>query len=156
MSVRVVLMMAVALIALEAVLEEREPVGQLTAKAARRGDFKSLREKASYAIGVTMASSVKKQGVDIDVYLLIQGIRDASAGNKLLLTDEQAAEAIAAFEKDLPPSRCKAPRTSSRATRSGPASRPPKADCSTRLSRPARDRGRRRPTRFRSSIVARS
>jgi FKBP-type peptidyl-prolyl cis-trans isomerase len=58
----------------------------------------TLREKASYSFGMTMGATLKKQGVEIDVPLLVQGIRDATAG-KTLLTDQEAVEAMQAFEK---------------------------------------------------------
>ena len=62
------------------------------------GELRTLREKASYSFGMTMGTTLKKQGVEIDIPLLVQGIRDATAG-KTLLTEEQAIEAMQEFEK---------------------------------------------------------
>jgi FKBP-type peptidyl-prolyl cis-trans isomerase len=44
---------------------------------------------------------LKKQSVDVDYDLLMQGFRDATAGSKTLLTEQQAGEAIQAFEKEV-------------------------------------------------------
>ncbi|MEX0978822.1 MAG: FKBP-type peptidyl-prolyl cis-trans isomerase [Pirellulales bacterium] len=69
-------------------------------RGGRVGDLKTLREKASYSFGMSMGHTLKKQGIDIDVALLVQGIRDATSG-KTLLTEEQALEAMQAFEKEM-------------------------------------------------------
>ncbi len=76
-------------------------VGAQDRAGARRSELKSLRDKASYSFGMAMGQNFKKQGIDVDIDLLIQGLRDAAAGGKLLLTDEQSAEAMQAFEQDL-------------------------------------------------------
>jgi FKBP-type peptidyl-prolyl cis-trans isomerase FklB len=91
MKVRLILV-AVALIATGAQAQE---------KGVRRGELKSVRERASYSFGMTMGSNLKRQGVDIDLELLIQGLRDATGGGKLQLTEEQAMEAMQAFEKEM-------------------------------------------------------
>lgn len=70
-------------------------------RVAPRGELKNVRERASYSFGMMIGGNLKKQGVDVDVNLFIQGLRDATAGGKLQLTDEQANEAIQAFEKDV-------------------------------------------------------
>lgn len=73
-----------------------------TAASAQQqpGALKDLRQQASYSLGMSMGSSLRNQGVDIDVNLLIQGIRDATAG-KTLLTEEQAMQAIQRFEQQM-------------------------------------------------------
>lgn len=92
MKVRLILVAALAIIAAQVYAQE---------KGGRRGELKSVREKASYSFGMTMGSNLKKQGDDIDFNLMIQGLRDATSGGKLLLTEEQALEAMQAFEKDV-------------------------------------------------------
>ncbi|MGD9724145.1 MAG: FKBP-type peptidyl-prolyl cis-trans isomerase [Pirellulales bacterium] len=69
--------------------------------AAAGGALGTVKAKASYSFGMMIGSNLKKQGVDVDVNLFVQGLRDASAGGKLMLTEEQAGEAIAAFEKEV-------------------------------------------------------
>ncbi len=70
-------------------------------RGARKSELKTLREKASYSFGMTMGNGLKKQSVDIDIDLLVQGLRDATSGGKLALTEEQAFQAMEAFEKDV-------------------------------------------------------
>jgi FKBP-type peptidyl-prolyl cis-trans isomerase len=67
---------------------------------AQQPQLKTLREKASYSFGMSMGGTLKKQGVDIDIPLLIQGIKD-STGGKTVLTEQQAMEAMQAFEKEM-------------------------------------------------------
>jgi FKBP-type peptidyl-prolyl cis-trans isomerase len=92
MNVRLFAVVTVALMATQAMAQER---------GGRRGELKTLRDKASYSFGMTMGGGLKKQGVDIDIDLLVQGLRDATGGGKLALTEEQAFEAMDAFEKDV-------------------------------------------------------
>jgi FKBP-type peptidyl-prolyl cis-trans isomerase FklB len=91
MNVRLILVVAVALVASPLWAQER---------GGPAGELKTLREKASYSFGMSMGATLKKQGIDIDVALLVQGIRDATAG-KTLLTEDQALEAMQAFEKEM-------------------------------------------------------
>jgi FKBP-type peptidyl-prolyl cis-trans isomerase len=70
-------------------------------RGARKAELKTLREKASYSFGMTMGNGLKKQSVDIDIDLLVQGLRDATGGGKLALTEEQAFQAMEAFEKEV-------------------------------------------------------
>jgi len=63
------------------------------------------KEKASYAIGMNigkgLSESFKKDSVDVNSDILLRGMKDALAGNKPLLTDEQAQAAIVALQNDL-------------------------------------------------------
>jgi FKBP-type peptidyl-prolyl cis-trans isomerase len=70
------------------------------AKAQQAGGLRDLRQKASYSFGMSMGSTLKKQGVDIDVNLLMQGIKDATAG-KTLLTEEEAMQVMQQFEQQM-------------------------------------------------------
>jgi len=50
--------------------------------------------KASYAIGLSIGKNMKKDGVDVDPAILARGMKDAIAGNKPLLTDQEAQAAL--------------------------------------------------------------
>src|SRR5882757_10347989 len=65
--------------------------------AAATQALKTDREKASYAIGANIGKSMKKEGVDLDPAIIARGIKDGFGSGKLLLTDEQAQAALAAF-----------------------------------------------------------
>jgi FKBP-type peptidyl-prolyl cis-trans isomerase len=92
MNVRLIFAVAVAIVATQVSAQDR---------TGRRNELKTTRDQASYSLGMTMGTSLKKQGVDIDLELLVQGLRDASGNGKLLMTEEQAFEAMQAFEKDI-------------------------------------------------------
>jgi len=62
--------------------------------------LKTPKDKASYAIGMSMAKGMKAQGVDIDPAILARGLRDALAG-KPQLTEEQAQSALTELQADV-------------------------------------------------------
>ncbi len=69
--------------------------------AAPAGDQapKTLKEQASYAIGVEIAQNLKDQGLDVAPAMVARGMLDALAGNKLALTDQQLQNAMLEFSK---------------------------------------------------------
>ncbi len=62
--------------------------------------LKTSKDKASYAIGVSMAKGMKSQGVDIDPAILARGLKDGLAGNSQL-TDEQAQAALTELQAEV-------------------------------------------------------
>ena len=67
------------------------PRAQATAQPAAQsaGPFKDLKERFSYALGVSIGGNLKRQSVDVDLNVLQQGLKDGLEGGKPLLTDEQ-------------------------------------------------------------------
>jgi len=63
--------------------------------------LKSEKEKISYIIGMDIGSNFKKQSVDIDPDALGRGIKDALSGAKPQLSDQEARETMASFEKEM-------------------------------------------------------
>jgi FKBP-type peptidyl-prolyl cis-trans isomerase FklB len=67
--------------------------------------LKSQKDKVSYSIGLNigrnLANDLKKQSIDIDPSILTKGIRDAVAGAKPLLTDQEIQETMVAFQKEM-------------------------------------------------------
>ena len=59
------------------------------------------KSKASYAIGMNMGTSLRKQSVDVDPNVVAQGLKDAMAGGKLQLTDEEAHAALAQLQTEV-------------------------------------------------------
>ncbi len=57
--------------------------------AAAEQALKSEKEKLSYAIGVDLANSFKRQSIDVDPDTLARGMKDALSGGKVLLSDEE-------------------------------------------------------------------
>jgi FKBP-type peptidyl-prolyl cis-trans isomerase FklB len=63
--------------------------------------LKTQKEKASYAIGMNIGKNLKRDSVEIDSALLYRGLKDALAGNKLLLTDEEAKAALMTLQTEV-------------------------------------------------------
>jgi FKBP-type peptidyl-prolyl cis-trans isomerase FklB len=71
------------------------------AKPAVPLTLKTQKDKFSYAIGMKMGANFKKQSVPVDPAILARGIKDAVAGSKTLLTDDEAQAAIMEMQKEM-------------------------------------------------------
>ena len=70
-----------------------------TAKKPRPLVLETQKDKASYAIGLNIGKSMHRDDVDVDPKIVAQGLADALAGNKPLLTDEEIkTNAIAVYQ----------------------------------------------------------
>jgi FKBP-type peptidyl-prolyl cis-trans isomerase FklB len=56
-------------------------------------------DKVSYAIGVQLATNFKNRGMDIKIDKLIKGLKDATAGKKLELTEQEIRQTMTSFSK---------------------------------------------------------
>jgi FKBP-type peptidyl-prolyl cis-trans isomerase FklB len=63
--------------------------------------IKTQKDQVNYAIGVNLIGNFKKQGVDIDLNLVMKGMEDAFAGNKLLLSDAEVGRAIKQYQAEV-------------------------------------------------------
>jgi FKBP-type peptidyl-prolyl cis-trans isomerase FklB len=63
--------------------------------------FKTQREKVSYAIGMNVGATLHRQGVDIDPKVLQQGLQDALAGGKMLLSEEEERAVLTELQADM-------------------------------------------------------
>jgi FKBP-type peptidyl-prolyl cis-trans isomerase len=72
-----------------------------TAKTATPLVLKTQKEKFSYAVGMKMGENFKKQAVPVDPSILARGVRDALAGGKTVLTDDEAQSAIMDVQKQM-------------------------------------------------------
>jgi FKBP-type peptidyl-prolyl cis-trans isomerase FklB len=70
------------------------------AQGADPAQFKDNREKASYGVGVYFGNQIKRSSMDVDVDTVSAAIKDVLAGKETRLTDPQAQEAIAAYQKE--------------------------------------------------------
>jgi FKBP-type peptidyl-prolyl cis-trans isomerase FklB len=57
--------------------------------------LKTDKDKESYAIGMNIGNSIHRDGVDVDPNILSQGLKDALAGHKTVLTDDEAKAVMA-------------------------------------------------------------
>jgi FKBP-type peptidyl-prolyl cis-trans isomerase FklB len=72
-----------------------------TTRSAAPLTLKTDKEKASYAIGLSIGKSMKKDSVDVDTAILARGVKDAIAGGKTLLTDDEAKAAMMSLQAGL-------------------------------------------------------
>jgi len=75
-------------------------VGLFTGAAWAATEFKTEQEKRSYAIGSSMAKSIKQQGVSVDPALVSQGLLDTLDG-KSQMTDAEIGAIMQKFQEEL-------------------------------------------------------
>ena len=63
--------------------------------------LKNQKDKISYIIGMDIGTNLKKQSIDIDSNILAKGVKDALAGMKPLLTEQEIQETMVAFQKEM-------------------------------------------------------
>jgi FKBP-type peptidyl-prolyl cis-trans isomerase len=68
------------------------PTAQPT--ATPNPNFKSDKERQSYAVGMNIGESLHRQPVELDMDSLVRGLKESMAGGKTLLTDEEAKAAL--------------------------------------------------------------
>ena len=62
--------------------------------------LKSQKEKNSYAIGVDVGSTLKRQALDVDPNVLSLGIKDVLSNGKLLLTEKELRDTLTNLQKE--------------------------------------------------------
>jgi UDP-GlcNAc:undecaprenyl-phosphate/decaprenyl-phosphate GlcNAc-1-phosphate transferase len=60
--------------------------------------LKTQKDAVNYAIGVNMIGNLKQQGIEIDLDLVMKGMKDAFSGGKLLMTDEELRKNISLYQ----------------------------------------------------------
>jgi FKBP-type peptidyl-prolyl cis-trans isomerase FklB len=81
---------------------EDKPAAEASKPAATQpgGDaFKSDKERVSYSIGMRIASGMKAQEVDLDVDVIAKAMKDVMAGNKTLLTEQEAQQVLMSWQQ---------------------------------------------------------
>jgi len=63
--------------------------------------LKNQKEKVSYIIGMDIGGNLKKQSIDIDPNILLEGIQVGLAGAKSLLADQEIQETMVAFKREM-------------------------------------------------------
>jgi len=59
------------------------------------------KDKFSYALGMNLGTSLHKQSVSVDPNILARGLKDALAGGKTLLTEDQARAALMEVQNEM-------------------------------------------------------
>jgi len=63
--------------------------------------LKDKKDKVSYAIGLDVGNAMKKQSIDINTDIFMKGLKDALAGDKKLMTDDEIRETMTAFSREM-------------------------------------------------------
>ncbi|XPS89750.1 Mip: outer membrane protein MIP (peptidyl-proly cis-trans isomerase, FKBP-type) [Desulfosarcina variabilis str. Montpellier] len=63
-------------------------------------DLTSTRDKISYSIGTRIGNDFSRQQLDINPDILIQGIKDAMAGDEMLMTEAQIQDVLRKFQQE--------------------------------------------------------
>jgi FKBP-type peptidyl-prolyl cis-trans isomerase len=61
----------------------------------------SQKDKVSYGIGVGVAKTLKAQGIDVNLDLVLKGLHDALSGQRLLMSDEELNSIMAALQQEV-------------------------------------------------------
>jgi FKBP-type peptidyl-prolyl cis-trans isomerase FklB len=80
---------------------ETETAQASAAEGQSSSALQTQKEKSSYALGMNIASGLKKQMVDVDPDSLARGLKDELAGGKTLLTTEEAQAALAELQNEV-------------------------------------------------------
>jgi len=63
--------------------------------------LKDQKDKVSYAIGVDIANTLKRQSIEVNKEVFMKGLNDALSGGKIMMTDQEMRETLAAFSKEM-------------------------------------------------------
>jgi len=63
--------------------------------------LKTQKDQVNYAIGVNLIGNFKRQGVDIDLNLVMKGMQDAFSGGKLLIPDAELRKAVTIYQSEV-------------------------------------------------------
>ena len=80
------------------------PAATRRAPATKNQTLPSLatqKDKFSYALGMNLGTSLHRQSVAVDPNIVLRGLKDALAGGKTLLTEDQARVALTEVQNDM-------------------------------------------------------
>jgi len=80
---------------------QKAPAATTDAKKSSPLTLESQKDKASYAIGMNIGKSMKKDDVDVDPEILARGMKDAIDGKQPLLTDEEIQTVLTTLQNDV-------------------------------------------------------
>jgi len=64
-------------------------------------ELKTDKDKVNYGIGVSVARNFKQQNMDVDVDLVVKGMRDELGGKKPLMSDDDLRKTMVAYQGEL-------------------------------------------------------
>jgi FKBP-type peptidyl-prolyl cis-trans isomerase FklB len=63
--------------------------------------LKDQKEKVSYALGLNLANNLRKQSIEVDPDTVLQGLKDALAGGKTLMTEDEARASLIQMQNEI-------------------------------------------------------
>jgi len=88
MALKWMAILAVVLLATQALAEEAPAL-------------KTQQDKVSYGIGISIGRSFLKDGIEVNLDILMKGMKDVLTSAKLLMTDEELQTTMTAFSKEM-------------------------------------------------------
>ena len=78
-------------------------VGAMTAQlsAQEASGLKTQKEQLSYAIGVDMARNLKRQGIEVDMGVVVKGLNDGISGEKLLVSERDLHQLLVKAQNEV-------------------------------------------------------
>jgi FKBP-type peptidyl-prolyl cis-trans isomerase FklB len=75
----------------------------LVSQVNAQEDFvlKNQKDKMSYIIGMDLGNNLKKQSIDVEPNILAKGVKDALAGGKPLLSEQEIRETMTTFQNEM-------------------------------------------------------
>ncbi len=64
-------------------------------------ELKDEKDKVSYSIGINIGNNLKRQSVEVNPDILLQGIKDVLSGGKTLMTEQEVKQTMMDFQKDM-------------------------------------------------------
>src|SRR5579864_2509426 len=63
--------------------------------------LKTDKDKISYALGMSLGTNLRTQSIEVDPNIVSQGLKDAMAGGKTLLTEDEMRAALTQLQGEL-------------------------------------------------------
>jgi FKBP-type peptidyl-prolyl cis-trans isomerase FklB len=63
--------------------------------------LKSQKDKISYIIGLDIGNNLKRQSADVDLDILLRGMKDSLSGTKPVLSENEIREVTTAFKQEM-------------------------------------------------------
>lgn len=71
------------------------------ALAAKKVELKTQKDKVSYSLGYDMGNTFKQNDVDVDLDIMLRGMKDAMTGGKALLTEQEVRDTLTSLRQEL-------------------------------------------------------
>jgi FKBP-type peptidyl-prolyl cis-trans isomerase len=68
------------------------------ASTAEPSTLKTPKDKVDYAIGVDIARNFQKMGVEVNLDVMVKGLKDGFAGKKILMSDDEIRQTLSEYQ----------------------------------------------------------